>query len=197
MIRWISAGWRALREGVAVWRLRRELAQLKLARFDEVAGDAAALYHALDSQRLAYNNLVDQLASTQTELDQLRGEFAGLAARRALDGPALDDAVARRLFDALEPLLVQAPALRAAVEQGTDVSARDALDLLAPLDQLLADLGVAAIGVPGVDVPYDPARHRVVGAGDAPPAGTLVRVRFPGYTRGGEVLRRADVMHPH
>jgi molecular chaperone GrpE (heat shock protein) len=158
----------------------------------------------------------DRIAALEAALAESRGHVAGLEARlrelgeahqaqveglrRAYDALELDAATRAgqavddqrlALYQALEPLLTQLPAVRGAVAAGREVAATDLLDLLGPLDEALAAQGIRPVGAVGDVLPFEPARHQATGA--TPAAGDPVMVKLPGYVLGDRVLRRARV----
>src|SRR5690606_41902332 len=86
-----------------------------------------------------------QLAARDVQIAGLRSEYAARQARLAGAESATAKSERLALFRQLQPVLVQLPTVRAAVESGADLTARDVLGLLAPLDQLVADRGLACI----------------------------------------------------
>ena len=190
----ISRLWRSLREWLAIRRLRVEVTRWKARNYDLCAETVQGLRRALDTQQRAQDDLRRQLAARDEQIERLRAEYAALEAR--LHRAEAESAQTGRLalFRDLQPVLVQLPTMRAAVAQGADLTARDVLDMLAPLDQLIADLGFECIGEAGGETSYDPRLHRVVGRGaDEVAAGDRVRVRYVGYRLGGEIVAKAEV----
>lgn len=195
MVRGLLAGlWRAAGDRLAVWRLRRAVQSWKARSYDDCAETVAGLRRALATQQRAQQDLVEQLAARAEEAARLRAEYAALQARAAQSDAARSEAERLALFRGLQPVLVQLPTLRAAVERGADVSARDVLEVLSPLGEFASDLGVECIGEAGQETRYEPRLHRAVGRGAARvAAGDAVRVRYVGFRLGDEVLAKAEV----
>lgn len=135
---------------------------------------------------------LEKLQGLQGLVDELRRAYAALeleAAQRA--SLAIEDHK-RTIFGLLEPLLMQLPAVKRSVDEGREVGAADVLALLGPLDELVANLGVRAIGAPGEETPFDPTRHQPT-SGAAPDAGDPVTIKTVGFELDGKILRRARV----
>ncbi len=91
----------------------------------------------------------------------------------------------------LEPWLLQWSAAAYAAQQNPQLSAAKLLPLMRPIEQLLQEWGIAAIGTVGSEIPYDPQRHQLM-SGTAEP-GALVRVRYAGYQQHDRLLYRIKV----
>jgi molecular chaperone GrpE (heat shock protein) len=176
-----------------VLTLRRRVMRAKAQQYEELAENVRGLRRALQTGTRALEDAHAQIAAYEAQIARMRGEYSALEQRLedARGGSAQD--VHLELFGRLQAVVTQIPTVRAAVEDGAQISARDVLVLLAPLDDALRDLGFETIGVPGADVPYDPRLHRVVGAGEAAP-GEPVQVRYVGYTHRGSVVCKAQVI---
>lgn len=183
-----------LSDWLATRRLRGEVARWRARSYDECVETVRGLRRVLATQERVGGDLRRQLAARDVQIAGLRAEYAALQARLAGAESATAKSERLALFRQLQPVLVQLPTVRAAVESGADLTARDVLELLAPLDQLVADLGLACIGEAGDETAYDARLHRAVGrgAGSAQP-GDRVRVRYVGYELDGEVIARAEV----
>jgi molecular chaperone GrpE (heat shock protein) len=172
--------------------IRRFLTRLR--DYDLVADNARGLRRALDTQNRAVEDLHRQLEARDAQIERVRDEYAALEKRHADVEAASVDAERVALFKRLQPIATQLPTLRAALDEGADVSGRDVVDLLSPLEEALRDLGFVHIGEAGKQVAYDPKRHKAVGRGaDSLESGDLVRVRYVGYLYGGKVVCKAEV----
>lgn len=183
-----------LRDRVAVFRLQREIDRLKLRNYDLLVDNLHGLRRALGTQRRAADELAAQLEQRSAQISELRKEYAALEARQNHMGASSVRDERLALFKRLQPVATQLPTLRAALADGANLSPRDVLDLLTPLDEMLRDLGFEQIGEAGTEVPYDPRKHRAVGRGArsiAPEA--PVRVRYVGYVYDGEIVCKAEV----
>ena len=91
----------------------------------------------------------------------------------------------------LEPWLLQWSAAAYAAQQNSQLSAVKLLPLIRPIEQLLQQWSIKAIGAVGSEIPYDPHRHQLM-SGTAEP-GALVRVRYAGYQQHDRLLHRVKV----
>lgn len=98
----------------------------------------------------------------------------------------------RQALAQLEPWLKNWPkVVQAATVTKPDLLAVKVLPLLAPLEGLLREWGLVAIGAIGETLPYDPHCHTCLGPTPAP--GDPVTVQRPGYRHGTAILHRAEV----
>src|SRR5690606_31016740 len=114
----ISRVWRSLREGLAIRRLRVELTRWKARNYDLCAETVQGLRRALDTQQRAQDDLRRQLAARDEQIEGLRAEYAALEARLRHADAETTRTERLALFRDLQPVLVQLPTMRAAVEQG-------------------------------------------------------------------------------
>jgi len=77
--------------------------------------------------------------------------------------------------------------------EGKPVRAEDVLAVAGQLIRLLEDAGLTLEGAIGGSVPYDTARHSLLGSGQAPVSGVEVVVRFPAVLYRGKVIHKAGV----
>ncbi len=182
------------RDRVAIWRLRREIERLKLREYDLMVENMRGLRRALETQQRAQQDLARQIDARDAQIAKLREEYTALEAR--LSQSSLEAMRGERLvlFKRIQSVVTQLPTLRAAVEAGADLSARDVLDLMAPLSQALSDLGFEVIGEAGAEVRYDPRHHSAVGRGARSVApDDRVRIRYVGFLYNGDVVCKAQV----
>jgi molecular chaperone GrpE (heat shock protein) len=136
--------------------------------------------------RLQLEERSRQLAALQKERER---QQAGEETRAA---EAVQAKVERLLAEAAGPvtqLLTQAHLLEA---EGKPVQARDVLAVARRLVRVLEEEGLTLDGRPGERAAFDPNRHSPL-AGEAPPPGAAVVVRFAGVGHRGRVLRKAGV----
>ncbi|MCY7322390.1 MAG: helix-turn-helix domain-containing protein [Phormidesmis sp. CAN_BIN36] len=91
----------------------------------------------------------------------------------------------------LEPWLLQRSAAAYAAQQNPQLSAAKLLPLMRPIEQLLQQWGIEAIGAVGSEIPYDPHRHQLMGG--TAELGALVRVRYVGYQQHDRLIHRVKV----
>lgn len=130
---------------------------------EETTPNSAALQHE-------YQRLQSQLVQQRTDLWQ---EFQQTS------------------LQTLEPWLLQWSAAAYAAQQNPQLSAAKLLPLMRPIEQLLQQWSIEAIGAVGSEIPYDPHRHQLM-SGTAEP-GALVRVRYAGYQQHDRLLYRVKV----
>jgi molecular chaperone GrpE len=159
-------------------------------RTDQQAGDGTGGVPGAPAAPAEVAQLEDRLKRALADLDNFRKRTARDMDRRATD---VADAVVRdwlEVADSIERALAAAP------------DDRTGEGLRAVADQIAATLareGVSRTGAPGER--FDPERHEAVDVrmtGDAEDR-SIVDVARAGYTRGGRVLRPAQVVvarHP-
>jgi hypothetical protein len=86
---------------------------------------------------------------------------------------------------------LQWPTAVAAVEKNPEIPATKLLNLVKPVNELLKQWAVEAIGTVGAAIDYAPQFHQLLD-GEAEP-GDLVWVRYVGYRQGEKLLYRAKV----
>ncbi len=91
----------------------------------------------------------------------------------------------------LEPWLLQWSAAAYAAQQNPQLTAVKLLPLMRPIEQLIQQWGITAIGTVGSEIPYDPQFHQLM-SGKAEP-GELVKVRYVGYQQPDRLLHRVKV----
>ncbi|GEM_PF-742582 len=184
----------SLVDQMAVFRLRLQIARLKAENYDRLAEVVIGLRQALETHKRAVSDLDAQIEERDKQIAQLRAEYASLQARQSEAGDIRAREERLNLFQRLRPVVTQLPTLRVALENGADIEGRDVVDLLGSIEAALHELGFESIAKPGMEVPYDPRRHKLVGRGarSASP-GAPVRVRYVGYLYQGEVVCKAEV----
>jgi molecular chaperone GrpE (heat shock protein) len=174
--------------------LRREIMRYKASQYDLLMDNVRGLRRAIETQKRAQDDLHKQIDQRDRQIEKLREEYVALEARRESEGKMSVCSERLALFKQLQSIATQLPTLRAAVENGADLKAGDVLDVVAPLDQVLVDLGFDRIGAAGTTLSYDPQRHKLVGRGARSTApDDTVRVRYVGYMYGDEVICKAEV----
>lgn len=184
-----------IRDRIEITRLQQEIKELKAQAYDRLAAAVIGLRRAIETQERVVEDMQTQLEQRDRQIEKLREEYAQLTSKG--DSNSAEARQAERLawFKKLQPMLTQLPTIRSAVEsEGADVSARDVLNVVALLDQVLADMAFEPIGAAGEFVEFDPTRHKPVGRGarDIEP-NESVRVRYIGFMYQGEILTKAEV----
>jgi hypothetical protein len=184
----------SLWDRIQIFRLRRKIAQLKLANYDLLAENVVGLRRALETQQRQAEDLQNELERRDGQIVQLREEYGALQARQVASGSATTRDERLGLFRRLQVIATQLPTMRAALENGADLRAQDVLEMLRPLDQMLLDLGFERIGDAGTEVAFNPTRHKPVGRGAASIiVDDKVRIRYVGYLYQGDVVCKAEV----
>ena len=179
---------------IAVFQLRRMIIIARLRHYDLLVENVRGLKHALNTHKRTAEDLRKQLKSRDEQIKELRKEYAALEKRKAGEGVASTQSEQMRMFKQLQPVITQLPTVRAALDNGSDISARDVVDLLAPLDELLADSGFEMIGAAGDETSFDPTLHKAVGKGArSVETDEAVRVRYVGYRYQGDIMAKAQV----
>lgn len=181
-------------DAVAITRLQMEVSALKLAAYDRLADKVHSLQGIISTLERNLNDLSAQLDERDARIEKLKEEYKALQARQSNQTLASTHDERLSLFKNLEPLATQLPTLHQSVVDGADISAKEVLEMLAPLDAMFGDLGFKRIGKPGSTVRFDKTRHRAVGKGArSVEDGDEVRVRYVGYTHEGDVVAKAHV----
>ncbi|NDJ54674.1 MAG: nucleotide exchange factor GrpE [Chloroflexi bacterium] len=184
----------SLPDRAAIVRLRRQIAAEKAARFDSLLERARGLQRALETYERVQADLHRQLEERDQQVEKLREEYNGLRNRNQANSASSTKSERLIFFDKLKTVMTQLPTMHKAVENGADLSARDVLALLAPLQDAFGELGFSAIGEAGGETEFDPTRHKAVGRKAAEVGtGDPVRVRYVGYLYSDEVVTKAEV----
>ncbi|MEM9511656.1 MAG: hypothetical protein AAF978_03070 [Cyanobacteria bacterium P01_E01_bin.48] len=97
----------------------------------------------------------------------------------------------RSALDCLEPLLRQYPTARYAAEH-RELSARQVLPLLLPLERLLEAWNVEPLGCVGETAAFDPTQHELLSDADIA-TGEPIEIRYLGYRYCGAIWLKAQV----
>ncbi|MGF1505332.1 MAG: hypothetical protein ACFB51_09450 [Anaerolineae bacterium] len=181
-------------DSIRILQLRQKVNTRKAEQYDHLAEPVIGLRRALATQERAADDLRAQTVEREQQIERLREEYAALQSRGSETAAESERAQNLAFFRTIQPVVTQLPTIRAAVESGADISAKDVLDLLAPLDEALQSLGFERIGEAGQELPSNPKRHRAVGRGSHSIApDDPVRVRYVGYLYQAEVVCKAQV----
>lgn len=180
-----------LRQGKAADMQVKVLSKLSQALHCSLA-DLLANFSELPLPALSeFSPKLDRAVQQSPEVIQLRQEYDRLQAQLIEQRQAVWGEFQQASLQTLESLLLQLPTATHAAQQNPNLPAARLLPLLHPIDQLLANWGIAAIAPVGIELPYDPQQHHLLD-GTAQP-GDLVRVRYTGYVQGDRLLHRAKV----
>lgn len=181
-------------DALAITRLQLEVGYLKLADYDRLARGMNSLRNTISTLERNIGDMAAQIADRDRRITRLRDEYKALQQRETTEARVSSRDERLALFKKLEPLATQLPTLHRSVKEGADVSAEDVLEMLAPLNEALADMGFELIGQAGRQVSFDPTRHRAVGKGArSVKPGDRVKVRYVGYLHEGDVVVKAQV----
>ena len=152
------------------------------------------------------NDLVEQKQNQKQNQGQNQGQNLDLQAEYQLLLDRLEPQIEqqkqdlrsqliREALQQLESLLLQLPSAIYAVQQNPQLPAKNILPLLRPLDALLQQWEITAIGVVGEQIAYDPQEHELMDQAMAQDqaVGDRVLVRYVGYKFGDRLLHRARV----
>ena len=187
------AGW--LRRPLSIIFLRQAVNHAKIRDYDSLVERTQGLRCALTTQQRAYDAILELLNERDAQLVRLRQEYMAFEERMTHIESATRQGEHLAMFMRLQSILTQLPTIKAEISDGADVSAKDVLELLRPLDNLLTDYGFEMIGQAEAECRYNPNHHRVVDQGthlivpDDP-----VRVRYVGFTHNGDVICKAEVI---
>ncbi len=171
----------------AIRRLRRgQIAQMQVGTLRKIA---AGLDVSLVELLATFSPDVKPVqpepqVTLQQEYDRLQQQFA--AQRETL----LQEFQQAGL-QTLESWLLQWPTAAYAAQQNPAAPAVKLLPLVKPIENLLKQWGIEAIGGVGETIAFDPQQHQAIGA--IPDPGDPVRIRYVGYRQGDRLLYRAKV----
>ncbi|OLP16079.1 hypothetical protein BST81_22900 [Leptolyngbya sp. 'hensonii'] len=183
--------------GVSEW----QVTQLRQGRIQQMRVDR--LTRLSQALQISLPELLDTFSSTEAHqpdpqpdpleqsLAMLREEYQRLQKQLEAQQHTLLAEFQQASLQTLESWLMQWPTAAYAAQQNPQAPAIRLLPLVRPIEQLLQQWGVVAIGPVGSEVPYDPQYHQLM-EGTVQP-GARVRVRYTGYCQGKRLLFRAKV----
>lgn len=139
-------------------------------------------------------DLLKTFSETQEETPQtasLQHEYQRLQSQLSQQRDELWQEFQQTSLQTLEPWLLQWSAAAYAAQQNPELTAVKLLPLVRPIEQLIQQWGIEAIGTVGSEIPYDPQFHQLM-SGTAEP-GELVKVRYAGYQQPDRLLYRVKV----
>jgi molecular chaperone GrpE (heat shock protein) len=120
-----------------------------------------------------------------------QAEYDRLQTQLQTQRTALFQEFQQSALQTLESWMLQWPTAAHAAQQNPTAPAVKLLPLLRPVENLLAEWGIAPIGQVGTTIAFDPQQHQVMGA--MPNPGDPVRVRYVGYRQADRLIHRAKV----
>jgi molecular chaperone GrpE (heat shock protein) len=166
-------------------RLRRgAIGQMQIATLQKMAQGLQISAPELLAQFTDVPGHMPEHASLQVEYDRLQQQ---LATQRE----TLLQEFQQTTLQTIESWMLQWPTAAYAAQQNPMAPAVKLLPLVRPVENLLGQWGIAAIGQVGQAIGFDPQQHQVMGA--LPNPGDPVRVRYVGYMQGDRLIHRAKV----
>ena len=124
-------------------------------------------------------------------LASLQQEYQRLQKQLEQQKESLNQEFKQESLQVLESWLLQWPTAIAIIQKNPQLPAERILPLVKPVEQLLQQWGLKAIGSVGEEVAYNPQQHQLI-KGSAE-IGDTVKVRYVGYRQGDNLLYRAKV----
>lgn len=166
----------------------RSLRHGKITRMPlEILLKLAAALHLSFAEFLATFGQIDiapPSSEVSREYDRLRSQL------QQAQTAALQD-FQQASLDILEPWMLYWPTAAYRAQQNPQLPAIKILSLVKPIEKLLQQWGIEAIGTVGMQVPYDPQQHQLIEGSIEP--GKFVEIRNLGYRQGDRLLHRAKV----
>jgi DNA-binding Xre family transcriptional regulator len=166
-------------------RLRRgQIGQMRLETLQKLS----------QALQVTIADLLKTFSETQEETPQtasLQHEYQRLQSQLSQQRDDLWQEFQQTSLQTLEPWLLQWSAAAYAAQQNPQLTAIKLLPLVRPIEQLIQQWGIEAIGTVGSEIPYDPQFHQLM-SGTAEP-GELVKVRYAGYQKPDRLLHRVKV----
>ena len=174
-----------------------ELDLIRLRRGLALQTRADTLVKISQALEISITELLATFAPGSVELPQESGsaaiaqEYDRLQTQMQQQRETLIQEFQQQTLQILESWMLQWPTAASKAQENPDLSAVKLLPLLRPIEQLLREWGVEAIGTVGASIRYDPQIHQLM-EGTAQP-GETVKVRYTGYRQGDKLLHRAKV----
>ncbi|RMF26437.1 MAG: helix-turn-helix domain-containing protein, partial [Cyanobacteria bacterium J083] len=127
--------------------------------------------------------------------NSLQAEYKNLQAQMAQTREDLLKEFQNQVIEAIESWLIQWPTVIAATKKNPNLTAIKILPLVNPIENLLKQWGLEAIGTVGAEIPYDPTIHQLM-SGIVEP-GEMVMVRYVGYRQAERLIYRCRVTPVH
>lgn len=163
-------------------RLRRgQIGQMRLETLQKLS----------QALRITIADLLKMFSEETPETASLQHEYQRLQSQLSQQRNDLWQEFQQTSLQTLEPWLLQWSAAAYAAQQNPQLTAVKLLPLVRPIEQLIQQWGIEAIGTVGSEIPYDPQVHQLM-SGTAEP-GELVKVRYAGYQQPDRLLHRVKV----
>jgi molecular chaperone GrpE (heat shock protein) len=131
------------------------------------------------------------LGDIRAETEELKQECLRLKAELQAQRDLVTSEFQAETFKQLQTILTQYPTIIQMVEFKPDLPAKNLLPLFITLDNLITTWQYQTIGVPWVQVNYNPRLHQADSADIQ--HGEMVYIRFVGYCSGDRILAPAKV----
>lgn len=184
-----------VRDWSVILSLRWQVAYLNLRNQDRLADDLHEPRKIIQHLEHSIRRLTKQTEERDAQIAKLEQEKRALENRRP-QGVASARNAQFAVFRRLHPIVTQWPTLRMTIQDEDTIPIDTILELLAPLDEVVDEMGFEPLETPGEKVAFNPDHHRAVGKGARSiNPGDTVKVRYIGYTYDGEVVYKAHVTH--
>lgn len=134
----------------------------------------------------------DTQTAAAANLESLQREYQRLQTQLMQQRQTLMQEFQQSSLQVLESFLIYWPTASQRAQENPQMEAVKLLPLVKPVQQLISQWGVEAIGAVGEELSYDPRLHQLL-KGTAE-AGETVKVSNVGYRQGDKLLHRAKVI---
>lgn len=131
------------------------------------------------------------LSSLRSETEDLKQDALTLKQELQAQRDLITSEFQVIVFEQLQTLLTHYPTVGEMVEMMPDLPARNILAMFTPLDNLIESWNYQTIGLPWIQVNYNPRLHQADSSDIQ--MGELVYIRFVGYSSGDRILVPAKV----
>ncbi|MEL6130250.1 MAG: helix-turn-helix transcriptional regulator [Cyanobacteria bacterium J06628_4] len=188
----------ATKANVSRWQVQQlrqgNLHNMRVSVLKQLA--AALVCSLLDLLQAFTSNPLPSAANTlpasSNEANLLRQEYRRLQKRLEQQAQELQHQFQSDALRTLESWLTYWPTAAKAATDRDGFDAKQLLPLVKPVERLVENWGVTAIGTVGQQLAYDPLHHQLA-RGMANP-GDSVRISHVGYRHGTNLLQRAKVV---
>jgi len=152
--------------------------------FAALKGDGGAEFQAVAGLSL-------ELAERNEEVARLRKEYALLREQSRVQHDQAAAEAVEGIVHQCASMLATLSAMKARQAEKGDLNPADLLQVASSFQMILAERGLAQIGVVGQDEPFDPALHQMLD-GTRPQPGQPVLIRFAGFRFNGKLVAKAQ-----